>query len=237
MITVISRLILLSMFKDVFPHCYSNDGYPDYASEYPITQSNTSLIVHLSTCNSSTAFLQESILVILSEMSGRSTHTPTFPELHKLYHYSTPSHILGSSILARNILRHPAMLVHENPYQISFNSSSSSNSSSSTDITPKKPMVSFERNSRPYSILQGSTQVVALLAVAPIERVYLLMQSQNELLKYGYLSSPYKGMKDCLFRTVKNEGVLSLWRGCSIAVLMPLTFQVIIYQFYIISLC
>ncbi|XP_010686451.2 ADP,ATP carrier protein 1, mitochondrial isoform X2 [Beta vulgaris subsp. vulgaris] len=62
------------------------------------------------------------------------------------------------------------------------------------------------------------SQVIAGLIVAPIERVHILMQCQNEMLKSDTLSIPYKGMKDCLLRTIKHEGVFSLWRGYSLRV-------------------
>ncbi|KZV14416.1 ADP,ATP carrier protein 1, mitochondrial-like, partial [Dorcoceras hygrometricum] len=48
---------------------------------------------------------------------------------------------------------------------------------------------------------------------APIERVKLLTQNQDEMIRAGRLSEPYKGISDCFARTVRNEGVLSLWRG------------------------
>ena len=32
-------------------------------------------------------------------------------------------------------------------------------------------------------------------------------------IKQGRLASPYKGIGDCLARTTRDEGVLSLWRG------------------------
>ncbi|PHT35431.1 ADP,ATP carrier protein 1, mitochondrial [Capsicum baccatum] len=33
------------------------------------------------------------------------------------------------------------------------------------------------------------------------------------MIKFGRLSEPYKGIADCFTRTIKDEGVLSLWRG------------------------
>ncbi|WVZ23317.1 hypothetical protein V8G54_001861 [Vigna mungo] len=50
-------------------------------------------------------------------------------------------------------------------------------------------------------------------AAAPIERVKLLIQNQDEMIKSGRLSEPYKGIGDCFARTIKDEGVISLWRG------------------------
>ncbi|KAH0981633.1 hypothetical protein GBA52_008810 [Prunus armeniaca] len=48
---------------------------------------------------------------------------------------------------------------------------------------------------------------------APIERVKLLIQNQDEMIKTGRLSEPYKDIGDCFGRTIKEEGFGSLWRG------------------------
>ncbi|GFS38384.1 ADP/ATP carrier 2 [Actinidia rufa] len=47
----------------------------------------------------------------------------------------------------------------------------------------------------------------------PIERVKLLIQNQDEMIKSGRLSEPYKCIGDCFGRTIKDEGFASLWRG------------------------
>ena len=62
-------------------------------------------------------------------------------------------------------------------------------------------------------LMGGVSAAVSKTAAAPIERVKLLIQNQDEMLKTGRLSEPYKGIFDCFSRTIKNEGVLSLWRG------------------------
>jgi solute carrier family 25 (adenine nucleotide translocator) protein 4/5/6/31 len=54
---------------------------------------------------------------------------------------------------------------------------------------------------------------VSKTAAAPIERVKLLIQNQDEMIKQGRLSEPYKGIGDCFRRTMADEGVGSLWRG------------------------
>nr|KJB22252.1 hypothetical protein B456_004G037100 [Gossypium raimondii] len=41
----------------------------------------------------------------------------------------------------------------------------------------------------------------------------LLIQNQDEMIKSGRLSEPYKGIGDCFKRTIKDEGFGSLWRG------------------------
>ncbi|RZB57712.1 putative ADP,ATP carrier protein [Glycine soja] len=50
--------------------------------------------------------------------------------------------------------------------------------------------------------------------MAPIERAKLLLQTQESnltIVASGRLR--FKGMLDCIARTVREEGILSLWRG------------------------
>lgn len=61
--------------------------------------------------------------------------------------------------------------------------------------------------------LSGAAAVISKTAAAPIERVKLLVQNQNEMLKTGRLSEPYKGIIDCTTRTFRTEGILPFWRG------------------------
>jgi len=62
-------------------------------------------------------------------------------------------------------------------------------------------------------MMGGVSAAVSKTAAAPIERVKLLIQNQDEMLKTGRLSEPYKGIGDCFARVIKDEGVVSLWRG------------------------
>ncbi|CAN6839272.1 unnamed protein product [Brassica oleracea] len=62
-------------------------------------------------------------------------------------------------------------------------------------------------------LMGGVSAAVSKTAAAPIERVKLLIQNQDEMLKAGRLSEPYKGIGDCFGRTIKDEGFGSLWRG------------------------
>merc|ERR1711894_752070 len=61
--------------------------------------------------------------------------------------------------------------------------------------------------------LSGAAAVISKTAAAPIERVKLLVQNQDEMIKQGRLDKPYKGVIDCTARTFKNEGFLPFWRG------------------------
>jgi len=62
-------------------------------------------------------------------------------------------------------------------------------------------------------LMGGVSAAVSKSAAAPIERVKLLIQNQDEMIKAGRLSEPYKGIGDCFGRTIKDEGFVSLWRG------------------------
>lgn len=55
-------------------------------------------------------------------------------------------------------------------------------------------------------LLSGSAAVIAKTAAAPIERVKLLIQNQDEMIKQGRLERPYKGVVDCTLHTFKTEG-------------------------------
>merc|ERR1711939_953013 len=62
-------------------------------------------------------------------------------------------------------------------------------------------------------LMGGVSAAVSKTAAAPIERVKLLIQNQDEMLKAGRLDRKYNGIIDCFSRTTKNEGVMSLCRG------------------------
>jgi len=62
-------------------------------------------------------------------------------------------------------------------------------------------------------LMGGVSAAVSKTAAAPIERVKLLIQNQDEMIKAGRLQTPYKGIIDCFQRVITEEGVISLWRG------------------------
>lgn len=61
--------------------------------------------------------------------------------------------------------------------------------------------------------LSGAAAIISKTAAAPIERIKLLIQNQDEMMKQGRLETPYKGVIDCTARTYKSEGFLAFWRG------------------------
>ena len=54
--------------------------------------------------------------------------------------------------------------------------------------------------------LSGAAAIISKTAAAPIERIKLLVQNQDEMLKAGRLKEPYKGVIDCTVRTYRTEG-------------------------------
>jgi solute carrier family 25 (adenine nucleotide translocator) protein 4/5/6/31 len=62
-------------------------------------------------------------------------------------------------------------------------------------------------------MLSGIAAGISKTAAAPIERVKLLIQNQDEMIKQGRLDKPYTGVVDCTTRVLKTEGVVPFWRG------------------------
>merc|ERR1711981_378812 len=62
-------------------------------------------------------------------------------------------------------------------------------------------------------MLSGVAAGVSKTAAAPIERIKLLVQNQDEMIKQGRLDKPYKGVIDCTTRVLRSEGVYPFWRG------------------------
>jgi len=62
-------------------------------------------------------------------------------------------------------------------------------------------------------LMGGVSAAVSKTAAAPIERVKLLIQNQEEMIKAGRLDRRYDGIAECFRRVSAQEGVASLWRG------------------------
>jgi len=77
----------------------------------------------------------------------------------------------------------------------------------------------------------GVSAAVSKTAAAPIERVKLLIQNQDEMLKTGRLQTPYKGIVECFSRVIKEEGFISLWRGNTANVLRYFPTQALNFAF------
>merc|ERR1711988_743393 len=79
----------------------------------------------------------------------------------------------------------------------------------SSKMAKQQPKLGFAEN----FMLSGVAAGVSKTMAAPIERVKLLVQNQDEMIKQGRLSEPYKGVVDCTMRTLKTEGIVPFWRG------------------------
>lgn len=77
-------------------------------------------------------------------------------------------------------------------------------------------LANFHRDLIAGALMGGVVHTI----VAPIERAKLLLQTQES--NMAILSAThkrFKGMFDCIVRTVREEGILSLWRGNGSSVL------------------
>jgi solute carrier family 25 (adenine nucleotide translocator) protein 4/5/6/31 len=72
-------------------------------------------------------------------------------------------------------------------------------------------LTNFHRDLMAGAVLGGVVHTI----VAPIERSKLILQTQESNLAIvgGSGGRRFKGMLDCIVRTVRDEGILSLWRG------------------------
>ena len=70
------------------------------------------------------------------------------------------------------------------------------------------------RNFRQDFLIGGVAAAVSKTAVAPIERVKLLLQTQdvNVKMESGEMKK-FTGIFDCFSRIIKQEGTFYLWRG------------------------
>ncbi|XP_054817498.1 probable ADP,ATP carrier protein At5g56450 [Prosopis cineraria] len=77
-------------------------------------------------------------------------------------------------------------------------------------VSPNYWLTSFNRDLMAGAFVGGLVHTV----VAPIERAKLLLQTQeSNMAIVANGRRKFKGMLDCVVRTVKEEGFLSLWRG------------------------
>jgi len=74
---------------------------------------------------------------------------------------------------------------------------------------PKKPKLGFYEE----FLIGGVSAGISKTFAAPIERVKLLVQNQDEMIKQGILDKKYDGVLDCTKRVVAQDGIIALWRG------------------------
>lgn len=90
------------------------------------------------------------------------------------------------------------------------------NPKGSSRIVQTNWLTNFHRDLMAGAVMGGVVHTI----VAPIERAKLLLQTQDS--NMAIISDPhkrFKGMFDCIVRTVREEGMLSLWRGNGSSVL------------------
>jgi len=80
-------------------------------------------------------------------------------------------------------------------------------------------------------MMGGVSAAVSKTVAAPIERVKLLIQNQDEMIKSGRLTERYQGISDCFKRVVAEEGGMSLWRGNTANVLRYFPTQALNFAF------
>ena len=101
---------------------------------------------------------------------------------------------------------------------------------------PPDWLTNFHRDLMAGAVMGGVVHTI----VAPIERAKLLLQTQeSNLAILGGGRTKFKGMVDCIARTVREEGILSLWRGNGSSVLryypsvaLNFSLKVMFFQFF-----
>lgn len=79
-----------------------------------------------------------------------------------------------------------------------------------------RPLTSFQTDLLAGGVMGGMVHTI----VAPIERAKLLLQTQeSNMAIVAGRHRRFRGMIDCIVRTVREEGFLSLWRGNGSSVL------------------
>jgi len=61
--------------------------------------------------------------------------------------------------------------------------------------------------------LSGTAAVTSKTIAAPIERIKMVVQNQDEMLRRGTLEKPFKGIVDCTKWIAANEGTLAFWKS------------------------
>lgn len=77
------------------------------------------------------------------------------------------------------------------------------------DAQPFKVKLSFAED----FFLSGVAAVTSKTISAPIERVKMVIQNQDEMIKQGALEGRFKGIVDCSNWILKNEGFAAFWKS------------------------
>jgi solute carrier family 25 (adenine nucleotide translocator) protein 4/5/6/31 len=77
----------------------------------------------------------------------------------------------------------------------------------------------------------GVSAAISKTAAAPIERVKLLMQNQDEMIRTGRLDRPYTGIVNCFSRVTREEGFFALWKSNGVNVVRYFPTQALNFAF------
>jgi len=77
----------------------------------------------------------------------------------------------------------------------------------------EKKMKIIKLNFAEDFILSGIAAVTSKTISAPIERIKMVIQNQDEMIKQKRLDKPCKGILDCTRWILQNEGPLAFWRS------------------------
>lgn len=83
----------------------------------------------------------------------------------------------------------------------------------SDEKAAEKPKKKIKLNFVEDFVLSGVAAVTSKTASAPIERIKMVVQNQDEMIKKGTLEGPFKGIMDCANWIIKNEGFVAFWKS------------------------
>jgi len=94
-----------------------------------------------------------------------------------------------------------------------INMNINNDNSRNNDKNKNNASPSSQVNALETFVVGGVAGIASKTVSAPLERVKLLIQNQEEMIKQGTLKEPYKGIMDCFSKLLRQEGVYYLWRG------------------------
>ncbi|THZ16431.1 ADP,ATP carrier protein-like protein [Aureobasidium pullulans] len=80
-------------------------------------------------------------------------------------------------------------------------------------------------------LIRSISPAISTTGAAPMKRVKLLIQNQDELLRFGRLTKPYTGIYECFKRIITEEGIASLWRGNTASIIRYFPKQALDFAF------
>lgn len=178
--------------------------------------------------------------VSVLNMADGSRHSSIFHKIHgQSYLFST----LSPNLQSRNTSVHSLSSAYVNGGLQTSLLPASTGGNGLVHVSPLSPIfvqAPSEKGATGFMIdflMGGVSAAVSKTAAAPIERVKLLIQNQDEMIKAGRLSEPYKGITDCFARTMKDEGVIALWRGNTANVIRYFPTQVTFLSLHLYCWC